>query len=298
MKLVFATLLAFALITPAALGKPPRDTTPPSVPTGLRVVSVTDDSVTIAWNASTDNSGSIHHYVVSPGSWHPGDSTVKTITGLVPSYTATYQVSAVDAAGNDSGQSAPLTVTTARDTTAPTAPGGLQVTGTTASSVSLAWTRSSDRWAFWYEVLMDGDVVATASSTSTRVRHVAPGAHTFAVRARDNGGNLSGLSNSVALTFADTGDHTPPAAPSNLTATDVHDFCGGQILDWGASAGAVEYEIYLNGRFFDLVGATTLFAYALGGTNTWTVVAVDEAGNSSAPSNPATLTVVADEALC
>jgi chitin-binding protein len=102
----------------------------------------------------------------------------------------------------------------------------------------------------------------------------------------------------LVLTFADTGDHTPPGAPSGLTATDVHDFCGGQILSWGASADAVEYEIYLNGRFFDLVGQTTLFAYALGGTNTWTVVAVDLAGNSSAPSNPATLTVVADESLC
>src|ERR1700754_44435 len=239
MKLVCcATLLAFVLIAPAAeAARPPRDTVAPSVPTGLRVVSVTEDSVTIAWNASTDNSGSIHHYVVSPGSWWPGNSTVRTITGLVPNYTATYRVSAADASGNESAPSAPLTVTTARDTTAPTAPSGLRVTATTASSVSLAWTRSSDRWAFWYEVLMDGNVVATASSTSTRVRHVTPGAHTFAVRARDVGGNISGLSNAVGLTFADTGDVTPPPAPSNLTATDVHDFCGGQILDWGASPG-------------------------------------------------------------
>jgi hypothetical protein len=172
------------------------------------------------------------------------------------------------------------------------------VTATTPSSVSLAWNGSSDRWAFWYEVLMDGAVISTASSTSARVRHVPPGAHTFAVRARDNGGNLSELSNLVPVSFADTGDTTPPAAPSGLTATDVHDFCGGQILDWAASADAVEYEIYLNGRFFDLVTGTTVFAYASGGTNTWTVVAVDAAGNSSAPSNPATLTVVADESLC
>ena len=64
MKLVCcATLLAFALMVPAACGEAPRDRTPPSVPTGLRVVSVTEDSVTIAWNASTDNSGKIHAYV-------------------------------------------------------------------------------------------------------------------------------------------------------------------------------------------------------------------------------------------
>src|SRR5688500_15957029 len=101
MKLVMgccATLLAFALMTPAAHAgwptKPtkPRDTTAPTVPTGLRVVAATEDSLTLAWNASTDTSCSIHHYVVSPGSWHPGDSTQKTISWLVPSYTQTYRV--------------------------------------------------------------------------------------------------------------------------------------------------------------------------------------------------------------
>ena len=65
MKLVkvgCATLLAFALITPAAHAAwppKPRDSTPPTVPTGLRVVAATDDSVTVRWNASTDNSGKI-----------------------------------------------------------------------------------------------------------------------------------------------------------------------------------------------------------------------------------------------
>jgi 3-hydroxy-3-methylglutaryl CoA synthase len=58
-----AALVAVALMAPSAAAgpRPPRDTTPPSVPTGLRVVSVTEDSITLAWNASTDNSGSIHH---------------------------------------------------------------------------------------------------------------------------------------------------------------------------------------------------------------------------------------------
>jgi hypothetical protein len=65
---------------------------------------------------------------------------------------------------------------------------------------------------------------------------------------------------------------------------------------WSGAAG--EFEIYLNGQLLDVVSATTLFAYALGGTNTWTVVAVDAAGNSSPPSNAATLTVIADPNLC
>ena len=45
---------------------------------------------------------------------------------------------------------------------------------------------------------MDGQVIATAASTSTRLRHLPPGTtHTFTVRARDAGGNISGSSNAA-----------------------------------------------------------------------------------------------------
>ena len=99
-----------------------RDRTPPSTPTGLRVVSVTEDSITIAWNASKDNSGKIHAYIAG-GIYHPGNSTTKTFTGLVPNWTVTYRVQAMDPSGNTSALSAPLTVTTLPDRTAPTTPG-------------------------------------------------------------------------------------------------------------------------------------------------------------------------------
>jgi hypothetical protein len=63
---------------------------------------------------------------------------------------------------------------------------------------------------------------------------------------------------------------------------------------------AIEYELYLNGRFWDLTppGATWSGQYTQPGTNTWTVVAVDRAGNRSGPSNAVTLTIVADQNLC
>ena len=68
---------------------------------------------------------------------------------------------------------------------------------------------------------------------------------------------------------------------------------------WGRSAGAVEYEIYRNGVFFELRGDVgNAFVYAPDGASTWTVVAVDAAGNSSAPSNAVTVSVVADPNLC
>jgi chitodextrinase len=305
---VTAVLLAFAVLAPSAMAA--RDRTPPSTPTGLRVVSVTEDSITIAWNASKDNSGKIHAYIAG-GIYHPGDSTTKTFTGLVPNWTVTYRVQAMDPSGNTSGLSEPLTVTTLPDRTAPTTPGNLRVTGTGISTVSLAWDRSSDRWSFGYEVLMNGQVLTTAShpymgTPSTTLRKIPPGAHTFEVRARDFAGNISGLSNAVTVTLAGNGDSTPPTAPSNLSVEDLNDNCGSLILRWTPSTdnfdapSQIEYELYLNGRFFQLTppGTSEIGVYTQPGTQTWTVVAVDRAGNSSGPSNAVTLTVVADQNLC
>src|SRR5262245_60082986 len=101
---VAAVLVVFAVLAPAASAA--RDRTPPSTPTGLRVVSVTEDSITIGWNASKDNSGKIHAYIAG-GIYHPGNSTTKTFGFLVPNWTQTYRVQAIDPSGNMSGLSEP-----------------------------------------------------------------------------------------------------------------------------------------------------------------------------------------------
>jgi chitinase len=276
----------------------------------VRVVAVTEDSITIAWNASTDNSGKIHAYIAG-GIYHPGTSTTKTFTGLVPNWTQTYRVQAMDPSGNVSALSEPVTATTAPDRTPPTTPANLRVTGTGISTVSLAWDRSSDRWSFSYEVLMDGRVLASAThpfvgTPFTTLRKVPPGTHAFAVRARDSSGNIPGLSNAVTVTLAGNGDTTAPTAPTNLTVEDLNDNCGSQILRWTASTDnadapdAIEYELYRNDQFWALTppGATSSFQYTPPGVGTWFVVAVDRAGNSSPPSNAVTVTIVADQNLC
>jgi chitodextrinase len=305
-----AVLVVFAALAPSASAGPRRDTTPPTTPTNVRVVAVTEDAITIAWNASTDNSGKIQAYIAG-GIYHPGASTTKTFTGLVPNWTQTYRVQAMDPSGNVSALSEPVTATTAPDVTAPTTPTNLRVTGTGISTVSLAWDRSSDRWSFGYEVLMDGQFLSSAAhpyigTPSTMLRKIPPGAHTFQVRARDFAGNISGLSNAVTVTLAGNGDSTPPTAPSNLTVEDLDDNCGSLILRWTPSTDTldvpseIEYELHVNGNFFQLTppGTSEIGIYTQPGTQTWTVVAVDRAGNSSGPSNAVTLTVEADQNLC
>ncbi len=302
---VCVVLVVSAVLAPSAMAA--RDRTPPTTPTNLRVVSVTEDSITIAWDKSTDNSGKIHAYIAG-GIYHPGNSTTKTFTGLVPNWTVTYRVQAMDPSGNTSGLSEPLTVTTLPDRTAPTTPTNLRSTGTGISTVSLAWDRSSDRWSFGYEVLMDGQVLSSVShpyigTPSTTLRKIPPGTHTFQVRARDFAGNVSGLSNAQTVTLAGNGDSTAPTAPSKLTVEDLNDNCGSLILRWSPAADAdpqLEYELYLNGNFFQLTqpNVTWLGIYTQPGTQTWTVKAVDQAGNTSAASNAVTLTVVADPNLC
>jgi chitinase len=139
-----AFIMGCALLGVAAPSAAAADRTPPSAPTNVRVTGATEDSLTVTWNPATDNSARIQSYIVYPSHWdgagvyHPGTSTTTVLTGLVPSFTISVRVQAIDAAGNRSALSAPGAGTTAPDVTAPTAPANLRVTATTPSSISLA----------------------------------------------------------------------------------------------------------------------------------------------------------------
>jgi hypothetical protein len=100
------------------------------------------------------------------------------------------------------------------DTTAPSVPASPHVTGTTASSVSLAWSASTDNVGVTgYEVFSGSTVVATAAGTSATVAGLAPStAYTFTVKARDAAGNRSGASASVGATTQAGGPGPGPGA--------------------------------------------------------------------------------------
>lgn len=89
------------------------DTTPPSVPGGLKAGAVTASSVPLSWNAASDNVG-VTGYRVQRNGLQIGSttSTAYTDSGVSASTNYSYTVTALDAAGNVSGAGGPLSVST------------------------------------------------------------------------------------------------------------------------------------------------------------------------------------------
>ena len=100
------------------------DTQAPTAPTGLSAANTTQTGTDLSWNASSDNVGVTGYDVYQDGSLIASVSgTSYSVSGLTASTTYAFNVRAKDAAGNVSGNSNTLNVTTSD------APGGGGCTG-------------------------------------------------------------------------------------------------------------------------------------------------------------------------
>src|SRR6058998_1751352 len=128
------------------------DTTPPTAPGNLVATAVSSSQIDLSWTASTDDVGVTGYRVdrcqgagcTSFTQIATPTGTSHSDTGLAPSTSYSYQVTAVDAAGNVSTASAPGTAGTPADTTPPSAPTGLTATAASATEITLSWTASTD----------------------------------------------------------------------------------------------------------------------------------------------------------
>jgi hypothetical protein len=318
---VVAGVLSVAVAAPAGAGrKPPPDVdrTAPSQPTNLHVIAVTQTTVSLAWNPSTDNAG-----VRSYSLWGEGLDGVVSVAHpqttatwswrLRPGQTVTFHVTAFDAMYNASMPSTGATATTLADTTAPTTPSGLAVGTVTASTVLLTWDSGTDVFQpVRHQILVDGvptaDAVFTvAAGTFPRpavqgawVRQLDPStSYELSVRAIDPSGNVSASSEVVSATTQASSDTAAPTTPTLLSAADGGTgSCPEELwLRWTASsddvevASGIEYEVRVNGAINEVIpGGTQTITYTeVLGANTVTIVAVDRAGNASAPSNAMTV---------
>jgi chitodextrinase len=188
-----------------------------------------------------------------------------------------------------------------------TAPSSLTATPKSAA-VGLNWGASSGRRLAGYNVYRDGQRIASigAGTTSYTASGLANGtSYSFYVVAYSSSGTLSPLSNTVTATpQASTtpppspGDTTAPSQPMSLTAKPGD---GTVSLSWAASSdnvGVTGYRVYRNGTQVGSPSGTSYTDTGLtnGTSYSYTVAAVDAAGNRSTPSSPATASPAASPA--
>ncbi len=89
------------------------DAEPPTVPTSFTASAATTTSVDMSWNPSTDTTSGLSHYrIYRDGSFvATSGATTYVLSGLTASQTYTFNVAAVDVAGNISALSTTETVT-------------------------------------------------------------------------------------------------------------------------------------------------------------------------------------------
>jgi hypothetical protein len=277
------------------------DYTAPTAPTGVTLTS-SGPTVSLSWTAATDNAG-VQSYDVhrsSTSGFTPSASTyLSTVTGTsetdtVAAGTWYYQVVAKDAVGNATASAeAAITVT---DGTAPTSPSGLTAVQQ-SDQVVLTWNAATDAFGVSYAVYRStlsgaamGPSTWVHSGPETTWSDPAPttGTTYYRVVAHDPSGNVSPPSNEASVLVVDI---TPPSTVTDLAGSQRNN---GVDLTWTASTDNTAVTSYVVYRGSTQVGTPlgSSFTDASGpGTWRYTVVAKDGAGNTSATSNEAVVTV-------
>ena len=273
--------------------EPPDPATAPTAPQDLKAADVSGTDVRLTWGASSDDNGVERYIVQRDGSQvgtvdadgGTGDLTF-TDSGLRPATSYSYDVHAVD--GDElASPDANVTVST-RDTVPPAAPLGLRTTDLAPDSVSLAWDAASDNVGVTgYDVFRDGTKVATTASPSFIDRSLVPAtAYQYTVVALDASGNTSARTSTISTATAPRPDTSAPTTPASFTARVTA--LGQVTLAWTAATDDDAVAGYRLNRGGTTVASPTALTYVDGGLApgtpyTYSLAAVDPAGNVSAP---------------
>jgi chitodextrinase len=293
-SLFSASLILFLSLLDASAQR--RDRTPPTQPTNLVVTGMTSYSVTLAWNPSSDNSGSFTYVICCANTSSetvPQTATSHTYrAGLEAGRSFTLRIQAVDAAGNYSTASNSVTFTLPADKTPPTKP-IVVPTDIGRTHVSLAWSSTDDGPHVWYTIYRNGQPVlnSTSATSGTFFALDQSTSYTFTVQARDFAANWSAFSEPVTVTTQppNPDDHTPPTRPTNITEDHYEEDIE---LSWDPSTddfdppSLIRYDVYVNGVLIAItVGKTRRIVVSgtPGEVNTITIIAIDTSDNASEP---------------
>jgi uncharacterized delta-60 repeat protein len=228
----------------------PIDTTPPTAPTGLTATfNSISNAIDLSWTASTDNVAVTGYRIYRDG----GPAPIATVTGTtasdaVAAGTHSYQVTAIDAAGNESALSNIASATAVGgDVTPPSAPTGLVATGNLATqTIELSWTASTDDVGVTgYRVFRDNGTTPITTVTGTTFNDPNQlGTHVYVVAAVDAAGNQSALSNSASATITiPEGSTLAGVSFDPATVTAPANAIGTVKLNGAAPAGGVSVTL-------------------------------------------------------
>jgi fibronectin type 3 domain-containing protein len=211
-------------------------------PGNLRVTSVTDNSITLEWNALTGANGyNIYRSASGNGTYTKVNSSIITTT----SYTNTsvssntnyyYRVYAVSSGGIEGIPSTAVSCTTLMS-----APGNLRVTSVTDSSINLAWNTITG--ASGYNIYRSSSVSGSYSKLNPSLISNVSYADTGLSSDTNYYYKVSAVANDVegVLSSAISGTTLLPA-PVNVWVTSVTD--NSVSLEWNTVTGANGYNIY------------------------------------------------------
>ncbi|EDY48982.1 sugar hydrolase [Streptomyces clavuligerus] len=236
-----------------------KDGKAPTTPSGVTAQAGSATSVHVMWRPSADDKAVTGYEVFQKGekvSTLPGAKTMVDIDGLKPRTAYSFTVRARDAAGNLSGPSAAVSVTTPaptpEDHRPPTVPGKPTGRLDSARAATLSWRPATDNTKVTsYDIYQEGSRIHSVAGTDTtaQVTGLRPGTvYSFTVRARDAAENSSADSTAVELTTPSSSGKGPSTAPTGLMAVARK---GSIELSWKPpqADGAIEsHELYLDGR--------------------------------------------------
>jgi Bacterial Ig-like domain/PASTA domain len=244
------------------------DTVAPTATIGSKPAALSNSSAP-SFSFSANETGSSFQCALDGGGF-AACSSPKSYAGVADG-SHTFQVEAIDAAGNTSAAAA---YTWTIDTVPPVTTISGQPAAL-ASSSAATFTFAANEAGSTYQCRLDGGAYAACSSPKSYTG-LADGAHTFDVTATDQAGNTG-----AAASYAWTSDTTPATAtitsqPASLTSSSA------ASLTFTATEAGSTFQCQLDGGGFAACTSPASFSGLGDGNHTFQVKATDPAGNTGA----------------
>lgn len=173
------------------------DITPPTAPTGLNTVDVTDQTIKIKWLPATDDRLIWGYYIFIDGQKYSEEvitDTVFTVTGLEMGVTYELKVSATDPAGNESTTSESIQVRVL-DSEPPAPAENISISDVTSTGLTAHWDATTDNVEVaGYNIYVGSNKIGSTAELSFDVTNLVFGErYRIRVSAFDTDGNESTL---------------------------------------------------------------------------------------------------------